>query len=68
LEKLSYRESSKTFLQKVASRIADIKSASIYKRIQKHIVGTKILDIGTGIGGIAAYLANKNFEMTLTLE
>ena len=44
-------------------KLLNVKAASIYAKIEKYIYGKKILDIGTGVGGIAAFLVKKGYEV-----
>jgi SAM-dependent methyltransferase len=47
----------------IVRNFLDIKAKSIYNRIGGNVVGKKILDIGTGVGGIAADLSERGFEV-----
>lgn len=51
------------FQPTVTLRAMNIKSEFIYSKIKDHIQGTNILDIGTGIGGIAGYLTTKGYSV-----
>lgn len=44
-------------------RFLSVKNRFIFKKIKLHIKGSRILDIGTGIGGFAAHLTCKGYEV-----
>lgn len=63
LKKISTSDRSTTLYQTILLKFLNIKAQSIFKRIRKHIFGTKILDVGTGVGGIAAYISGKGYNV-----
>lgn len=48
---------------KIVRGILDSKSKTIYQRMLPYLVGNKILDVGTGAGGIASYFKEKGFDV-----
>lgn len=64
LKKISVNDLEKeTFKKSLLIKFLEIKSKDIFSRIENYIIGTKLLDIGTGIGGIAAFLSIKGFTV-----
>lgn len=65
LTKISVKDLASTdFSKPLILKITDIKSKFIFSKIKKYILGKKILDIGTGIGGFAAFLTGEGFDVT----
>jgi ubiquinone/menaquinone biosynthesis C-methylase UbiE len=64
LEKVSTQKSyNKTLFSTLMVKAIGVKSKFVYSKIKKHILGNKLLDVGTGLGGFATHLDNKNFEL-----
>jgi ubiquinone/menaquinone biosynthesis C-methylase UbiE len=47
----------------LVARFLNIKSRFIFNKVKDSIKGNRILDVGTGVGGFAAYLSTKGYDV-----
>jgi SAM-dependent methyltransferase len=64
LKKISYKDEPVEFYPKLVSGFLKIKFDSVWKRISPYVIGKDLLDVGTGVGGIAADLSRLGFRIT----